>query len=443
MYLSCEHPQLNVLFKVLCVLTVVTVLIVYHQWDQPQIVFSIQKTNSTYVLQLHNYTNSSALQVVNRSGLGYMFALHFSDQGTGAFINLMSFLCLSTAVGGVRVVEPFLVGSNVGLNVSANWTEEVTFSDVFNSDEFHRYAKSKNYNTLVPYSTFLQDAPRKLLVAQYKCTGFHVCRTCGHEDTLEQGRMFAKLNGFEMVGHVCLDYGSKGLMTLSEFKSQLYHKYSKSEVVVMFPIFGGLQAGRTTEKRGYRLYMSPSNCQRSKLSDSFSNIKPSRLAMSSADNYIQQYLDGQPYITAMVRFEIILSHIEVESCLDNLRKKLDELKSKFGIEKVALCLDVGKYGSTYFRDFVNYYRTILPYVDKFVSETVKEGMKLRDLDGTFTNATQKKNPGFVAVMQKVIAAKGDVLVLLGGGSSFQRSALELYNSLHEKRTVLHLNNSCV
>ena len=140
-----------------------------------------------------DYIETGETPTHGTSGMGYWVGLHFSDQGTGSFVNLMSFLCLSTAVGGVRVVEPFMVGSNVGQNASANWTEEVSFSDIFNSDEFHRFAKSKGYSSLVPYHTFLQDAPRKLVVAQYKCTGLHRCRTCGHEDILEQGRTFAKL----------------------------------------------------------------------------------------------------------------------------------------------------------------------------------------------------------------------------------------------------------
>ena len=50
---------------------------------------------------------------------------------------------------------------------------------------------------------------------------------------------------------------------------------------------------------------------------------------------------------------------------------------------------------------------------------------------TFTNATLIDNPGFVAMMQKTIAARGDVLVLLGGNSNFQSSALELHQSMHK------------
>ena len=388
-----------------------------------------------------DYIETGETPTHGTSGMGYWVGLHFSDQGTGSFINLMSFLCLSTAVGGVRVVEPFMVGSNVGQNASANWTEEVSFSDIFNSDEFHRFAKSKGYSLLVPYSTFLQDAPRKLLVAQYKCTGFHVCRTCGHEDTLEQGRMFAKLNGFEMVGHVCLDYGSKGLLTLSEFKSQLYHKYSKSEVVVVFPIFGGV-----AQAEGFRLNMK-SNCQRPNVWGCTSHIRPSTFVTRSASNYVQSSFGGSPYISVMVRFQMVLGSkanlaSNAETCLDHLHTKVEKLKSQYDIEHVALCLDVGKYGSVYYRRDKNAMNTILPYVNKFISQTVKDGMDLTEWENTYTNRTLRQNPGFVAVMQKTIAARGDVLVLLGGASAYQQSTETMYRSLHKNPHVVKLGNSC-
>ena len=394
-----------------------------------------------------DYIETGETPTHGTSGMGYWVGLHFSDQGTGSFVNLMSFLCLSTAVGGVRVVEPFMVGSNVGQNASANWTEEVSFSDIFNSDEFHRFAKSKGYSSLVPYHTFLQDAPRKLVVAQYKCTGLHRCRTCGHEDILEQGRTFAKLNGFEMVGHVCLDYGSKGLMTLSELKSQLYHKYSKSEVVVVFPLFGGVAPGRTAQQEGFRLNMSPSNCQRPSVWGCTSHIRPSTFVTSSAENYIRNNFGGSSYISVMIRFEMVLGSraklaSNAENCLNHLHTKIDKLKLEYGIEHVALCLDVGKYGSVGFRRDKKAMNTILPYVNKFISQTVKDGMDLTEWENTYTNGTPRQNPGFVAVMQKTIAARGDVLVLLGGASAYQQSTETMYRTLHQKEHVIKLGNSC-
>ena len=451
----CSQPNScsSYAFRILCVTTLVVVVMLYK--NEERVARYPSKIRSAYIV-----VNSTSAKVIQNKSLltnqptqstkninpliGYMIGLDFSDQGTSAFANLMSLLCLSSELGGVRVVEPFLVGSRIGLDVGANWTDQVMFSDVFDSGEFHRYAKSKGFGSLVPFETFLKNTPRKVVTAQYKCTGYHVCRTCGHEDVLKQGRTFARLNGFEMVGHICLDYGSKGLMNLTEFKSQLYRKYNKSEVVVMFPIFGGVEPGKTSELHGFRLNMSPSKCQRSNLWQVNSHIKPSGLPKTSAENYINKFLNrSNHYMSVMVRFEMVLgskNFTGIKDCFDHLNKKVQEVKSEFGIEHVVLCLDVGKYGSYTYQ---HYYDKFLPQINSLISQTVKEGMNLTDLDKMYTDTALKPNAGFVAVMQKVIAARGEVLVLLGGGSSYQRSTESMYKSLHKKNiSIVKLTNSC-
>ena len=40
-------------------------------------------------------------------------------------------MCLAKKIGGVQLVEPFVMGSLLGLNVSANWTNEVKMLDIF------------------------------------------------------------------------------------------------------------------------------------------------------------------------------------------------------------------------------------------------------------------------------------------------------------------------
>ena len=397
--------------------------------------------------QQHKVT-SMQHEASHHSGQGYFFALHFSDQGTGAFLNILTFLCFASELGGVRIVEPFLVKSVFGQNVSANWTRETKFSDVFDSDKLNKFAISKNYKPLVPYDTFLKDAPRKLIIAHMKCSGLESCRPCGHEDVLEKGRIFSKMNGFEMVGHVCLNFGSNGRITLKEIEKELYGTYSKSEVVVMFPRFGGVDGGKFSKTMGYRLFLSSSSCYRSKLSQ-LSLIRPSRLVESTATKYMNTYLNGQRYISVMVRMEMILRsklrtkeapHL-TERCLNTLYQTVERIKTEVGISQVFLCLDVGRYGTLRFHS-KEYMEPILPYFDSFVSRTIKEGMTLSEWDSTFSTSTPRQDPGFVAVMQKVIAARGDVLVLLGAESSFQSSTRDMYNSLHKDKKVYKLKVSC-
>ena len=83
-----------------------------------------------------------------------------------------------------------------------------------------------------------------------------------------------------------------------------------------------------------------------------------------------------------------------------------------------------------------------PVYNSFLSQAVGGGMTLAKLDSTFSNTTLRDNPGFVAMMQKTIAARGTVLFLIGGYSNFHNSALEMYKSMHKKHKVLKLPKLC-
>ena len=76
------------------------------------------------------------------SGKGYMFALGYHNQGTGSFVNLMSFRCFASLIKDINIVEPFMAGSILGLNVSMrNWTEELTFSNIFDRKAVEKFAR--------------------------------------------------------------------------------------------------------------------------------------------------------------------------------------------------------------------------------------------------------------------------------------------------------------
>ena len=415
----------------LCFITVTAMYFVYLKYDlKPSLTFG-------------RYTISRE----NRSGLGYMLAVRFSDQGTGSFVNLLSFMCFASEVGGVGVVEPFMVGSILGKNVSASWKDEVQFRDIFDKNLVQRFAQSKHFRGLVSYDEFLEDAPRRLLVAQYKCES-SFCIPCGHEKALEKGRIFSELNGFELVGQVCLDYGPRGVLTRKEVEEMLYANYSKSEVVVMFILFGGLETGTYSVHYAYRFFVSPSSCYRKHFRRK-SLIRPSQLAVNSANKYSHVFLGGKQYISVMVRMQMILrSNVRekeapqlTEKCLRNLYDKIGEIRARYRIETVFLCLDVGRYGSDIFRD-ESIMNPLLPIFNSFLSWTIKDGMTLSEWDDTFGNVSAKQDPGFIALMQKVIAAKGDVLVTLGAESTFQATTRELYKSLHKKGKVIVLDKSC-
>ena len=175
--------------------------------------------------------HSSSLAVQER---GYVLALKYSDQLTGGALNLLSLMCLATEFGGVRVVEPFVVNSDFGLNASKKWTEQLKFSDINDILVWRKYVSKKRYYPLVSYETFIKDAPRKVLLVQYYYP-------CGNSRVWNMAKEFCDFNGFELVGKVCLMYGEETTFTVDTLNKQIYSFYKPSEVVVLFEIFGGIR----------------------------------------------------------------------------------------------------------------------------------------------------------------------------------------------------------
>ena len=159
------------------------------------------------------------LDIVTRSynpfqETGYVLAFMYSDQLTGGAVNLLSLMCLATELGEVRVVEPFVVNSDFGLNASKRWTEQLKFRDINDISIWKRYTSTKHYNPLVSYETFIKDAPRKVLLVQYRYP-------CGDQTVWSMARDFCNMNGFELVGKVCLSYGREKTFTIDVLENHI------------------------------------------------------------------------------------------------------------------------------------------------------------------------------------------------------------------------------
>ena len=390
--------------------------------------------------------NHTTLDLAN--SYGYMLVLSYSDQITDGTTNLRSLLCLAKRMGGVRVVEPFIYGSYLGLNVSANWTRELRMTDVFDYSVWKQKTPLEKYGDFVPFQTFMESAPRKLVVVQY-CTGLHVCLPCGHENIISKGRIFCELNGFQLAGHECLTYGQEKMLSLSSIETQLYSNYSKSEVVLMFDLYGGTLNQAYNERKGYRLFSSI--CSRYEI-HSTSALATSQSIVVDADRYIQRYLKGLHYISIMIRMErvFIAAKAPAENrptvaklCLDNILKRLTTIKNETGKEDVFLTLDVGHYGTVVYRNYITEETKLVErHIEDFMSTIFKRNTTINEWEKGFVSISRTNHPGYISVLQKDIAAKGDVLVLVGAGSSYQKSAKNRYEKFHSMRKVYILDTKC-
>ena len=395
-------------------------------------------------------TSGLAPSASPRSGLGYALTFTYFDQLTAAAVNLLSLMCLTTKFGGVRVVEPFVVNSDFGLNASKKWTEQLKFRDINDISVWTNFVSAKHYNQFVPYETFMQDAPRKVLLVQYYYP-------CGDQTVWNMAREFCDSNGFELVGKVCLRYGREKTFTVNMLRNQIYSHFKRTDVVVLFEIYGGIEGGHYTGSRTYRLYGRGTKCDRYTVHDHYKALHPSPSVFSDAKTYIERYLNGSSsYISLMVRLERILRYSNgwnsqnsaqcSRQCLNNILKKWRDIKQRTGIATTFLAIDVGVYGSNEFHIHPEIEHPVLPPVKEFFSELFDNKTSLQEWEDTFSSVGlgQSRNSGYIAMMQKVVAVRGNVLMLVGAKSSsaFQTTGRRLYHNFHGKGQIIELNKRC-
>ena len=377
--------------------------------------------------------------------MGYVLALKYTDQLTGGALNLLSLMCLATEFGGVRVVEPFVVNSDFGLNASKRWTEQLKFRDINDISVWEKYVSIKRYSQFVPYETFMQDAPRKVLLVQYYYP-------CGDRMVWSMAREFCDSNGFELVGKVCLVHGTEETISV---KNQIYSHFKKTDVVVLFEIFGGIIQHLSSVRKPYRILARKTMCDRHTFSD-HNAVQPSPSVFSDANAYIQRFVKGNStYISVMVRLERILrisnawnGHNATEcarQCLNSVLRKWRDIKEHIGIATTFLAIDVGTYGSKELHTF-EIEKAVLPPVEEFFSAVYDNKTSLQEWEDSFSSVGlgRTRNPGYIATMQKVIAARGDILMLVGSTakSAFQITSKALYHKIHGKGQVIEFSSKC-
>ena len=406
----------------------------------------------------HAGTTGNNEQVLNNqttvNNIGFILSLAFTDQVTFATAVLQGLMCLATQLGGVRVIEPFIVDSYLGLNVSADWRRELRFRDLFDISVWEREISEKHYHQLVPFADFIEAAPRKVLIVQHHCSGIKWCLPCGHEDVFEKGRIFCRLNNFELVGHVCIKYNQKKYLTVKDIERQIYSDYSKSEVVLLFHYYGGMFSGRYSAPYSYRLFVQETKCLVASFHNSdFSFLYPSQLVQSAAENYIQKYLNGSVYISVMVRMEVILMKAKqtklntqskknfTEQCLNYILEKCEQIKKETGITQVFLTHDIGTYGSDTFRSED---LEITKITEAFMSRYFNKHTTIAEWEDTFLSVSASRVTAMIAILQKTVAVRGEVLILAGltSGSSFQRSSKYIYQKVYKKQNLYELEGSC-
>lgn len=394
------------------------------------------------------------------TGFGYVFVSHYSDQMTGASLNIISMQCWASSISpGVKVVEPFLhKGSGFGVNLIPNTDSElqsedetnlVRLRDVLDIENWERQTNVKGYAPLISWKEFLQHAPHDLILVSRECLGDAKKCATYYRKFNATALLFAQQHNFRIVRNVHDKYQ---LYTAQGYRDLVYGNFNPSRSVVLFRYWGGIYQAKP---KMYRIGISDAKgcSRRSFLSTLF---QTSEMIKQDGQHYMEQYMPEairEGYISVMFRIERFgLNHnfkhinstekkkLMLADCVNNIGKWVDNLKKQFRIKTVFLSMDCRKQGSKAFRrpsgheylsnDLVNSMASML-YETLYGNTS-----SLEEWDESFDTIASFRTPGYLAQLQKYLASHGTCLLTAGGGS-FQFSAEKLYNE-----TLKHSDVNC-
>lgn len=387
------------------------------------------------------------LRAANGSKFGYVLASSYFDQITGSMANFVSMQCWAASLGArLRVVEPFLVHSTYGVNLSEIASEgrvqdRTKLSDLFNKTEWTMMTSV--FAPVVSWNFFLRDAPRRLILVDRGCIQrddpLDKCEDCvSLIDSLKfspSAETFARACGFAVVRRICIP----ATFTLAhKFKSVIYGPHDPSKVVVMFESWGGIQQAE------YSIRMGISDLQECSRMNFYLNIPVSSKIADDAKRYVQKYIPTADYIAVMVRMQYIamtyndfygLSREEIVSklsvCFETITRKVTEMMIGYGIKSVLLTLDCRKQGSYYFQESTELGSILANSTGILYRMLYGDSSSLSQWDESFDAVARSKNPGYVATLQKYLASRGRCLLTVGTGS-FQFMAETMYMNYHSQ-----------
>ena len=365
---------------------------------------------------------------------GIVLAERFSDQVTIAASNMMELQCWAGQLN-VKVVEPFLIGSNL---MTDPQPDHLRFGKTFNITYWNEFCERQHFGLLISWKQFLCQAPRFLILVHVITPGYR--RACKlHEPD------WSKLHRFTVVKKVCINMTKTGGLMTQEFNSLIFGKFSPHNVTVLFL---NNWMGIRREPPTNRFILKDTTCDSilrnmyptTIRSTNWTKLKgnvalfPSNEILKHSEEYTKRYLHvhNSEYIAVMLRMERLRfledsqCGTDIDTCIDKVISLWKDMRRKSGLNVTFLASDVGRYGTT-----------SRPIDSKLQKKHVSKifqtlaNSTLEKYDMTFETITGKryKERGYVSVLQKTVASRAKCLLLLGGGA-YQGHTLHLYKELH-------------
>ncbi|XP_065919966.1 uncharacterized protein [Dysidea avara] len=394
----------------------------------------------------HNLHFNSKLHIGSKNTQGYILPFRVMEQQTAAIRNLYSLQYWASTVN-MKVVEPYISNETFDFFPFVKGDPNpMAFSDLYDRDFYNRQSTKYGHAELVTWEEFLTGSPKNTILV-LPC-GKRCSHAAGHSeyndgfvsivtnpDRIEGTQMndktklpvqaikFFKNLGFHFIREVNIVFSSTTPMPMQTFTHHVLGSYAPNDVTVIIALWQGITKHRDNLD-------AKEEQSHSKIFEV--GLLPSTSMIQLSETYLKKTNpNGEKYFGVMVRTEKVLrprySHNK-EDVVHYMMECAEKLKQHFNVHPTwsrTLAIDLGDFGTIRYRQSPNENVNLL--YKAFVTSVYNESWSINKFENIFEDVV---NPVIVAQLQRIIAAKSDCLVLIGGPSSFQSAALSMYKIFH-------------
>ena len=235
------------------------------------------------------------------------------------------------------------------------------------------------------------------------------------------------------------------------FQDLIYGGYKPNQSVVLLHHLGGLVA----KLNRFRIALSGNTpCTRELLYNFLLENSPK--IVNDSERYLNHYMAKVDYVSVMLRTELVLKYRKsgagmlqeqklslIRKCVKGIVNQVRTMQRIHNTSRLFLSVDRQKHGTDAFRDTHSSRYMRKDFVNSTMKILFRELKRYRlvlsfeEWEASFDEVPSFPTPGYVALVQKNLAASGSYLVTAGGGI-FQKSAIELYKSMHNSKKKIVL-----
>jgi len=366
-------------------------------------------------------------------------------------MNLLT-LCKWSKYVGISPVEPFVHESEYGLPESLSQTalsRVLRFRDYFNITFWNMLSPQYGAAKLVSWSTFIKNKPQNFIFVvlmtnlkslntsnhlfindetehEFLCKRGYLKLLASHKNDINQ---ILQVN---LVRRVCMSFIVP--MSIKEFSKHIYGAFHPNEVIVWFSVWKGIAKGNRIRMFEEPYHRTPETIKMLQMSGKI--VQDTKLYVETIlGSSIGNYLAISARTARRARFiSANQQYTFYHNCFKKLKQSITTASLNISSSKVFLAVDLGRFGDTYA------YR----YMSDKMMKTVSNELFQVIYNGSFTIDKWEQSfiyitkgitdSGYIAALQSNILQNCGCLVMFGGKSYFQSTALLKYKQK---------GNSCV